>query len=157
MIRCALRARPLRMKVTSSQSNHDWDLYSSRNTNYIITNEVPWIRPKYIYCLADSNTHKVFTMKTYIRLKETENALQELFQKNTSMFSVYDIKEGVILFENEEKAQIFSDRVEDDTVVVGIDSHGIFRELQDADAVGILFYEQSYVPNPEELQRDLMS
>ncbi|KAL6660176.1 hypothetical protein ACP70R_002298 [Stipagrostis hirtigluma subsp. patula] len=136
---------------------------------YDVLETNPWREDsKPVYVLARKDNH-LWTMKTRRNRSEVESELGKLFSKgggsgvgtkskySGSKFNmlVEDIRDGVLVFEDEDDAVRYCDLLQGCEGIAEIEASSVFNMCRKMKALAVLFWRGRTPPLPQSLERDL--
>jgi len=138
------------------------------SNSYEVLQESPWIqsRPLFCFALAGSDTRRPqsYTLRVKLAVEGFEDELNKVFGSTipdiASKFEVNRIVDGLVAFESWEGAESYRDALEMEghleVSVAEVDSHQLFRMVQDVEGVAVLLREGAFVPQPPDLKSALL-
>eukprot|EP01026_Neomeris_dumetosa_P048309 TRINITY_DN4179_c0_g1_i3.p2 TRINITY_DN4179_c0_g1~~TRINITY_DN4179_c0_g1_i3.p2 ORF type:complete len:275 (-),score=32.68 TRINITY_DN4179_c0_g1_i3:303-1127(-) len=134
--------------------------------SYNIWDGCPWVLPKPIYVLTKVDESRggigqMYTIRVRQQRTDNTNELAQLFRNSSSaqFIEVSQMKDGVLLFEDLEQAELYADMLEEEALtrvlITEVDSHELFKMVTSVKAVVIGLKVDSFVPHPYELVSSL--
>ncbi|BDA45986.1 hypothetical protein COCOBI_08-0780 [Coccomyxa sp. Obi] len=145
------------------------ELQERVSTSYEVLEGSPWVMSRPVYVLAstqsDRNAGLTYTLRTRVTNLHAEDELSKVLGRRradgSSVISVSEMRDGIVTFESEGDAQMFSAMLEADghleVAVMQADAHELFRASQSVRSVVVLLRSGCHMPQPDQLAAALRS